>query len=121
MLVCCLRLPISADGSSDVKQFAQQVAQSVDWGEPIYVIEEVCAACTPPFTPGMPLIPVGNIRPSLRFYLHNPLTCLEASHVRGGRYPSESYIISQHNAWSRVSLFGRVVLEDSGFILARSE
>jgi 4-amino-4-deoxy-L-arabinose transferase-like glycosyltransferase len=121
MLVCCLRLPMPADSSSDVKQFAQQVAQSVNRGEPIYVVEEVCAASTPPFTPGMPLIPVGNIRPSLRFYLNNPLTCLEASHVRGGRYPSQAYIISRHNAWSRVSPFGRIVLEDSGFILARSE
>jgi 4-amino-4-deoxy-L-arabinose transferase-like glycosyltransferase len=121
MLVCCLRLPIPADGSRDVKQFARHVAQSVNMGDPIYVFQQVCVPPTQPFTPEMPLIPVGNIQPSLRFYLDNPLICLEEHDVQESLYPAHAYIISKQDLWSRVSHLGRVVLDDNRFVLARSD
>jgi 4-amino-4-deoxy-L-arabinose transferase-like glycosyltransferase len=119
MLVCCLRLPVPADGSRDVKQFALQAVQSLHPGEPIYVLQQVCAAHTRPFASETPLIPVGNIRPSLRFYMNRPLICIEEHEIHTGLYPRHSYVISQQNSWSRISHLGHVVFESHSFVLAR--
>jgi 4-amino-4-deoxy-L-arabinose transferase-like glycosyltransferase len=119
MFVCCLRLPVPADGSRDVRQFALQAVQSLHPGEPIYVSEQVCAAQTPPFTLGTPPIPVGYIRPSMRFYIDRRLSCIEEHEVDAGRYPRDSYVISRQEAWSRTSHRGRIVFESHGFVLAR--
>jgi hypothetical protein len=121
MLICCLRVPIPSDGSRDVKQFALHVAQSVSPSDPIYVFQQVCAPRLPSSTLGTPLIPIGDIRPSLRFYLDNPLICLEEREVEAGLYSAHGYFISRQDSWSRVSHLGRVVLENSGFVLARSD
>jgi 4-amino-4-deoxy-L-arabinose transferase-like glycosyltransferase len=119
MLACCLRLPAPADGSQDVKQFALQAARLLSPDAPLYVSEEVCAAYTRPLTSGPPLIPVGHIRPSLRFYMNRSLTCIEEHEIRAGRHPRRTYVISQRHAWSRISHLGRVVFEGHGFVLAR--
>jgi 4-amino-4-deoxy-L-arabinose transferase-like glycosyltransferase len=119
MFVCCLRLPVPADGSRDVKQFALQAVRSLNPGEAIYVSEQVCAAHTQPFTAGTPPISVGYIRPSLRFYMDRPLRCIEEHEIRAGRHPKHSYVISQQDAWSRIDHRGRVVFESDGFVLAR--
>jgi 4-amino-4-deoxy-L-arabinose transferase-like glycosyltransferase len=119
MFICCLRLPVPTDGSSDVKQFALQAVQLLQPGKPIYVSEQVCAAQTPLFTVVTPVIPVGYIRPSMRFYIDRPLRCIEEHEVDAGRHPSDSYIISREEAWSRASQHGRVVFEGHGFVLAQ--
>ena len=119
MFMCCLRLPVPADGSPDVKQFALQAAQFLNPGEPIYVSEQVCMPHTPPLTAGMPPIPVGYIRPAMRFYIDRPLRCIEAHEVDTGQYPRHSYLISEQVAWARTSQHGRVVFESQGFVLAR--
>jgi 4-amino-4-deoxy-L-arabinose transferase-like glycosyltransferase len=121
MVVCCLRLPVPADGSRDVKQFALQAAQLVTPGEPIYVSQEVCTAHPEAFTSGPPLIPVGNIRPALRFYLNRPLTCIEERELHAALHPQRAHVISQQNAWPRISHRGHVVFEGHGFVLARWE
>jgi 4-amino-4-deoxy-L-arabinose transferase-like glycosyltransferase len=119
MLACCLRLPMPADGSQDVKQFALQAVRSLTPGEPIYVSEQVCADPTRSFTSDTPFIPVGYIRPSLRFYMSRSLTCIEEDEIRAGLLPRHTSIISQRDAWSRISHLGRVVFEGHGFVLAR--
>jgi 4-amino-4-deoxy-L-arabinose transferase-like glycosyltransferase len=119
MLAWCLRLPVPADGSQDVKQFALQAVRSLPPGEPIYVSEQVCADHTRSFTSGTPLIRVWNIRPSLRFYMNRPLTCIEEHEIRAGLLPRHTYVISQRHDWSRISHLGRVVFEGHGFVLAR--
>jgi 4-amino-4-deoxy-L-arabinose transferase-like glycosyltransferase len=121
MIVCCLRLPVPADGSRDVKQFALQAARSLTPGEPIYVSEQVCAPPTQLFTSGTPPSPVGYIRPSLRFYMNRPLRCIEEHEFHTGLHPRHTYVISRREAWSRISPRGRVVLESSGLVLARWE
>jgi hypothetical protein len=119
MVVCCLRLPVPADGSRDVKQFALQAVQLLEPGEPIYVSQPVCADHTRPLTSGTPLVPVGNIRPSLRFYMNRPLTCIEEHEIHAGLHPRRSYVIRQRDFWSHSSHLGRVVFESHGFVLAR--
>jgi hypothetical protein len=121
LVVCCLRLPMPVDGSRDVKQFAGQAVRAVTPADAIYVIQPACVPPPPPSTPDVPLIPVGNIRPSLRFYLEHPLICLEERHVQEDQFPVQAYIISEQDAWSRVNHLGRIVLEEQGFILAWSE
>jgi 4-amino-4-deoxy-L-arabinose transferase-like glycosyltransferase len=119
MLVCCLRLPVPADGSQDVKQFALQAVQWLNPGEPIYVSEQVCAAHTQPFASRTPPIPVGYIRPALRFYMDRPLRCIEEHEIHVRQHPRHSYVISQRDTWSRISHLGRVVFEGHGFVLTR--
>jgi 4-amino-4-deoxy-L-arabinose transferase-like glycosyltransferase len=119
MLTCCLRLPVPADGSRDVKQFALQAAQSLTPGEPVYVCEQVCADHTRSSTSNTPSTPVGYIRPSLRFYMDRSLTCIEEHDIRAGLLPRHTYVISQRHAWSRISHLSRVVFEGHGFVLAR--
>jgi 4-amino-4-deoxy-L-arabinose transferase-like glycosyltransferase len=119
MLACCLRLPVPADGSQDAKQFALQAVRLLPPGEPIYVSEQACADHPRPYTSDMPFIPVGHIRPSLRFYMNRPLTCIEEHEIRAGRHPRRAYVISQRHAWSQISQLGRVVFEGHGFVLAR--
>jgi 4-amino-4-deoxy-L-arabinose transferase-like glycosyltransferase len=119
MVVCCLRLPVPADGSQDVKQFALQAAQSVPPGESIYVSQEVCAADKGSFASGMPSVQEWNIRPSLRFYLNRPLICLEEREIHAGLHPRQSYVIGQRDSWSHSSHLGRVVFESDGFVLAQ--
>ena len=119
MLVCCLRLPVAADGSRDVKQFALQAVQSVNSGEPIYVAQEDCAAPPAPYAPEKPLIPVGNVRPSLRFYLNRPLKCIEAHEIQTGLHPRHTFVVSTRDLWAHISDSGRVVLDSDGFVLAR--
>ncbi len=119
MLVCCLRLPVPADGSPDVKQFALQAVRSLTPGEPIYVSQEVCGTHTRSFTSGTPLMSVWDIRPSLRFYVNRPLICIEERDIHAGLHPRQAYVISQQNAWSHISQRGRVVFEGHGFVLAR--
>jgi 4-amino-4-deoxy-L-arabinose transferase-like glycosyltransferase len=119
MLVCCLRLPAAADGSRDVKHFAMQAVQSVNSGEPIYVAQEDCAAPPSPHASETPLIPIGNIRPSLRFYMNRLLICIEAHEIQTGLHPRHTFVISQRDLWSHISHSGRVVLDSDGFILAR--
>jgi 4-amino-4-deoxy-L-arabinose transferase-like glycosyltransferase len=119
MVLCCLRLPVPADGSQAVKQFALQAIRSVNPGEPIYVCQQVCAAHIQPFISATPVIPVGNIPPSLRFYMDRPLTCIEEHDIHAGLYPRQAYVISEQNVWPRISHSGRVVLESHGFVLTR--
>jgi 4-amino-4-deoxy-L-arabinose transferase-like glycosyltransferase len=118
MFVCCLRLPAAADGSRDVKHFALQAVQSVNSVEPIYVVQEDCAAPPSPHASEKPLIPVGNIRPSLRFYLNRPLICLEAHAIQAGLHPRHTYVVSKRDLWSSIGHSGHVVLDSQGFILA---
>ena len=87
MFVCCLRLPVPADGSQDVKQFALQAVQSLHPGEPIYVSRTGLCRPHTAFTSDMPSIPVGYIRPSLRFYMDRPLTCIEEHEIQAGLHP----------------------------------
>jgi 4-amino-4-deoxy-L-arabinose transferase-like glycosyltransferase len=112
MLVCCLRVPVPADGSQDVKPFALQTAQLLPAGKPIYVSQHVCAADTQPYTP------VGNIRPSLRFYMGRPLICIKEHEIQAGLHPRQVHVISEQTAWSRIGHRGRVVFEGHGFVLA---
>jgi 4-amino-4-deoxy-L-arabinose transferase-like glycosyltransferase len=119
MVVCCLRLPMPADGSRDVKQFALQAAQLISPGEPIYVSEQLCAAPTQLFPSGTPPIPVGYIRASLRFYMDRPLTCIEEHEIHAGLHPRHTYVISKRELWSSIGHSGHVVLDSHGFILAR--
>jgi hypothetical protein len=119
MLVCCLRLPVPADGSRGVKEFALQAVQSLPPDASIYVSQEVCTARAQSFTTGAPLIPLADIRPSLRFYMNRPLTCIEAREIHTGLHPLQIYVISQQNVWSHISHSGRVVFEGHGFVLAR--
>ena len=119
MLACCLRLPVPADGSPDVKQFALQAVQSLNPGEPIYVSQQVCAAHTQPFTSGTPPILEWNIRPSLRFYVNRPLKCIEEREIDAGLHPRHTYVISERDSWSHIGHRGRVVFEGHGFVLAR--
>jgi 4-amino-4-deoxy-L-arabinose transferase-like glycosyltransferase len=119
MLVCCLRLPAPADGSRDVKQFALQAVQLLAPAEPIYVAQEGCTAQPLPRAAEKPLIPVGSIRPSLRFYLNRSLMCIEAHAIQAGWHPRRTYVVSQRDLWSHISESGRVMLDSHGFVLAR--
>jgi 4-amino-4-deoxy-L-arabinose transferase-like glycosyltransferase len=110
MLACCLRLPVPADGSRDVKQFALQAVRSLPPGEPIHVSEQVCADHTRSFN---------SIRPSLRFYMDRSLICIEEDEIRAGRHPRRTYVISQRHAWAPISHLARVVFEGHGYVLAR--
>jgi hypothetical protein len=118
-LVCCLRLPVPADGSRDVKQFALQAVPLLPPGEPIYVSEQVCAAQTLPFIAGMPPSQMGYIRPTMRFYIDRPQRCIEEHEVEVGRHPRDAYVISRQEAWSRTGPGGHIVFESQGFVLAR--
>jgi 4-amino-4-deoxy-L-arabinose transferase-like glycosyltransferase len=119
MFICCLRLPAAADGSRDVKHFALQAVQSVDPVEPIYVIQDNCTSPASPHTSGKALIPVGNIRPSLRFYLNRPLICVEVHAIQTGLHPRHTYVVSKRDLWPSIGHSGHVVLDSHGFILAR--
>jgi 4-amino-4-deoxy-L-arabinose transferase-like glycosyltransferase len=119
MVVCCLRLPVPTNGSWDVKQFALQAVQSLHPGELVYVSEQVCTPQIPPVASITPPIPVGYIRPTMRFYIDMPLRCIEEHEVDAGRHPRNSYVISRQEAWSRTSHPGRVVFASHGFVLAR--
>ena len=114
MFGCCLRVPAPADGSQDVKLFALQAAQSVTPGEPIYVSQEVCTPHLRAFTSG-----ASSVRPSLRFYMDRPLTCIEERQVQAGLHPRHAHIISQQTSWARIGHLARVVFEGHGFVLAR--
>jgi 4-amino-4-deoxy-L-arabinose transferase-like glycosyltransferase len=118
MAVCCLRLPVPADGSPDVKQFARQAVQWLHTGEPIYVAEQVCAAQTLPFASQTPTISVGYIRPAMRFYIDRPLKCIEEQEIDAGRHPRQAYVINSQDAWARTGQRGHVVFESHGFVLA---
>jgi 4-amino-4-deoxy-L-arabinose transferase-like glycosyltransferase len=119
MFVCCLRLPATADGSPDVKRFALHAVQLVNPVEPTYVAQEDCATPSSPHASGKPLIPVGNIRPSLRFYLNRPLICIEAQAIQAGLHPRHAYVVSTLDLWASIGHSGHVVLDSYGFILAR--
>jgi 4-amino-4-deoxy-L-arabinose transferase-like glycosyltransferase len=119
MLGCCLRLPVPADGSPDVKQFALQAVRALTPGEPIYVAQEVCGTQTRSLTSRRPLMSVWDIRPSLRFYVDRPLICIEARDIQAGLHPRQASVISQQDDWSHISQGGRVVFEGHGFVLAR--
>jgi 4-amino-4-deoxy-L-arabinose transferase-like glycosyltransferase len=119
MLVCCLRLPVPADGSPDVKRFALHTVRSLTPGEPIYVSQEVCETHTRSFASGRPLLSVWDIRPALRFYLNRPLICIEERDIHAGLHPRQAHVIGQQDAWSHISQRGRVVFEGHGFVLAR--
>jgi 4-amino-4-deoxy-L-arabinose transferase-like glycosyltransferase len=119
MFVCCLRLPATADGSPDVKRFALHAVQLVNPVEPTYVAQEDCATSSSPHASGKPLIPVGNIRPSLRFYLNRPLICIEAQAIQAGLHPRHTYVVSTLDLWASIGHSGRVILDSYGFILAR--
>jgi 4-amino-4-deoxy-L-arabinose transferase-like glycosyltransferase len=118
MLGCCLHLPVPADGSPDVKQFALQAVRSLPPGEPVYVAQEVCGTHTRSSTSRRPLLSVWDIRPSLRFYVDRPLICIEARDIHAGLHPRQVSVISQQDAWPHISQRGRVVFEGHGFVLA---
>jgi 4-amino-4-deoxy-L-arabinose transferase-like glycosyltransferase len=119
MLGCCLRLPVPADGSPDVKQFAMQAVRALTPGEPIYVAQEVCGTHTRSPTSRRPLMSLWDIRPSLRFYVDRPLICIEERDIQAGLHPRQASVISQQDVWSHISQHGRVVFEGHGFVLAR--
>jgi len=118
-VVCCLRLPIPAEGSRDVKQFALQATQSLPPEAPIYVSERVCMPQAAPFSAATLPVPVGYIRPAMRFYIDRPLRCITEREVEAGQHPRESFVISRADAWSRTNHAGRVVFASHGFVLAR--
>jgi 4-amino-4-deoxy-L-arabinose transferase-like glycosyltransferase len=119
MFACCLRLPVPADGSQDVKQFALQAVRSLTPGEPIYVSEQACTDHTQSFSSDMPSIPVGYIRPSLRFYMNRSLRCIEEHAIQAGLHPRHTHVISPRHVWARIGHLGRVVFEGHGYVLAR--
>jgi 4-amino-4-deoxy-L-arabinose transferase-like glycosyltransferase len=118
MVVCCLRLPVPADGSRDVKLFARQATQLVASAEPVYVAQEVCTPQTQPFTAHASANPAESVRPSLRFYMNRPLLCIEERAIQAGLHPRQTYVISQQNFWSHAGHPGRIVLDSHGFVLA---
>jgi 4-amino-4-deoxy-L-arabinose transferase-like glycosyltransferase len=123
MVICCLRLPVPADGSPDVKRFAPLVQQSLQSTDVVHVIRQTCEHFEPSVTAGQLLLGEGQVRPSLVFYLHRPLTCLEEQEVLSRRTLDGSYIMVDPQTWAHLSHLGYVVshaIEDGhGYILAR--
>jgi 4-amino-4-deoxy-L-arabinose transferase-like glycosyltransferase len=123
MLVCCLRLPLPADGSPDVKAFAPMVRQSLRPGDVVYVIRHTCEPSEPSATAGQLLLGEGQVRPSLVFYLNRPLICLEEQEVLSRQTLHGSYIVVDPQTWAHLSHLGYVVSHaiqnGHGYILAR--
>jgi hypothetical protein len=120
MLVCCLRLPVPANGSRDVKQFALQAAQSVAPGESIYLTRELCTLPTRAFTAKAPSGEIESIRPALRFYIDRPLICIEERQIQAGLHPRQAHVIIPQASWPRLGRHhARTVFESHGFVLAR--
>jgi 4-amino-4-deoxy-L-arabinose transferase-like glycosyltransferase len=125
MAVCCLRLPVPADGSPDVKQFAPQAAQVLRPDDRVYVIRPVCGGAKPSLTAGQLLATDTNIRTALVFYMDRPLTCIEERRVLEGADLRGGYLISDAESWPRIRHLGRMVLDTRqdgrGYILARAK
>jgi 4-amino-4-deoxy-L-arabinose transferase-like glycosyltransferase len=123
MAVCCLRLPLPADGSPDVKAFAPMVQQSLRSPDMVYVVRHACEHYEPSVTAGQLLLGDGQVRPSLVFYLNRPLICLEEQEVLSRQTLHGSYIVVDPQTWAHLSHLGYVVshaIEDGhGYILAR--
>jgi 4-amino-4-deoxy-L-arabinose transferase-like glycosyltransferase len=120
MCVCCLRVPVPANGSHDVKQFALQAAPLVLPGESIYLTQEVCPPHTRAFTSNASFSQIESLRPALRFYIDRPLICLEERQIQAGLHPQQAHIISPQASWSRLDHpHARTVFEGHGFVLAR--
>jgi hypothetical protein len=123
MLFCCLRLPLPADGSPDVKAFAPMVRQSLRPGAVVYVIRHTCEPSEPSATAGQLLLGEGQVRPSLVFYLNRPLICLEEQEVLSRQTLHGSYIVVDPQTWAHLSHLGYVVSHaiqnGHGYILAR--
>src|SRR5690606_33323885 len=109
MLVCCLRLPIPADGSPDVKRFAPHVQRYVPPGQVVYVIQPACGTNQPSLTAGELLITDRHIRPSLVFYVDHPLICVEEHEVLAGADLQQGFVITDSHSWERFRHLGDIV------------
>jgi len=119
MLVCCIRVPTATDGSPEVKRFVPHVREYVPSGATLYVFGEACGTPAPSFTAGMPLMPVGHIRPALVFYMDRPFTCIDERQILAGAYVPQAYAVIDQEAWWRFRHLGRVVFDGGEYILAR--
>jgi 4-amino-4-deoxy-L-arabinose transferase-like glycosyltransferase len=123
MLVCCLHLPNPADGSPDVKAFAQEAVHILSPDHSLYVIKSACANDRPSPTAGELFMTDTQIRPSMVFYLNRPLICITERRVLDGGSPRGAYVITDGESWPRFSHLGEVVLQTiqdgHGYILSR--
>jgi 4-amino-4-deoxy-L-arabinose transferase-like glycosyltransferase len=123
MLVCCLCSPAPADGSPDVKAFAQEAAQILSPSDSLYVVKSTCANEGLSHTAGELFMTGTHIRPSMVFYLNPRLICVTERHVLEGGSPRGAYVIIDGESWPRFSHLGHVVVQalqdGNGYILAR--
>ncbi len=123
MLACCLRLPVPADGSPDVKRFAPHVAQYVRPDQAVYVIQPACGINQPSPTAGDLLVTNRHIRTSLVFYVDRPLICIEEHKVLAGTDLQRGFVITDAQSWARFRHLGHIVsqalVDGRGYVLAR--
>jgi 4-amino-4-deoxy-L-arabinose transferase-like glycosyltransferase len=119
MLLCCIRLPVPADGSPDVKAFAPRVMHLVPPGETISVVQPACPPQDPAPTAGAMLLAKTHPRTALLFYLDRPLACIpEAEALTAATLP-QGYVVSDREGWQRFSHRGTIVIDGEKYLLAQ--
>jgi hypothetical protein len=117
MALFYFRLPAVVDGSPDVKQFAKSVTQIVSPHETIYVYRhqdpEIGANLTQPN-----YRKAQNLRPSVIYYLDNPLVCVEIND-RYAERTNGAYIIVDTPSLDLQQKLDSVLLREGHYILGR--
>jgi len=118
LAVFYFRLPAIVDGSPDVKQLAKGVTQIVPSKESIYVYRED--------EPGIngdvaqhKYLEAQNLRPSLIYYLDNPLVCVDVDNQNVLERADNAYIILRSHSPSSLHILGSILFRQDHYILAR--
>lgn len=121
MAVCCIRLPIAADGSPAVKPLAAYVADHLAPDAQIYVVERACRPSGPSPPHAVPASPGQDVQPSLRFYIpmNRWLHCLELRDFREAFPWQSAYVMMRYEFWGHIDYPGQVVFEGDDHVLLR--
>jgi 4-amino-4-deoxy-L-arabinose transferase-like glycosyltransferase len=115
------RLPAIVDGSPDIKQFAEGVSRMVSSYEPIYVYREDDPGVTGN-TAQHKYLGAQNLRPSLIFYLHHPLVCVDIGNQSALEQANNAYVIvhTERSGLPDELELNRVLLRRGDYTLAQS-
>jgi 4-amino-4-deoxy-L-arabinose transferase-like glycosyltransferase len=121
LAVFYFRLPTIVDGSPGVKQFAQGVTRIVPSKEAIYVYREDQPGINGNMTQHK-YLGAQNLRPSLIYYLDNPLVCVDVDNQDALERADNAYVIlhTERPGLTDNLELDRVLLRRGDYILARS-
>jgi hypothetical protein len=113
------RLPAIVDGSPDVKRFAKGIAQIVAPNEPLYAYSE-----QEPANSGIRAQHnyrrAQNVRPSLTYYLRQPLVCMEANNQSASERANNAYVVLDTPTPALRQRVDLVLLREGDYILGRA-